>query len=45
MSAILSNCIDGDNMVTLLDNHTGEIFDIHISELYDYLLKGAKTEE
>ena len=45
MSAILSNCIDGDSMVTLLDNHTGEIFDIHISELYDYLLKGAKTEE
>lgn len=42
MSAILSNCIDGDSMVTLQDNHTGEIFDIHVSELYDYLLKGSQ---
>ena len=44
MSAILSNCIDGNSMITLQDNHTGEIFDIHISELYDYLLKGSKQD-
>lgn len=42
MSAILSNCIDGESMITLFDNHTKEIFDIHISELYDYLLKGSE---
>ena len=42
MSAILSNCIDGDSMITLLDNHTKEIFEIHISELYNYLLEGSK---
>lgn len=42
MSAILSNCIDGDSMITLLDNHTNEIFEIHISELYNYLLEGSK---
>lgn len=44
MSAILSNCIDGDSIITLLDNHTGEIFDIPISELYDYLTLGAKSD-
>ena len=42
LSAILSNCIDGNSMITLLDNHTGEIFDIHISELFDYLIKGSE---
>ena len=42
MSAILSNCVDGESMITLLDNHTGEIFEIHISELYNYLLEGSK---
>jgi hypothetical protein len=42
MSAILSNCIDGESMITLFDNHTKEIFTIHISELYDYLLEGSK---
>jgi hypothetical protein len=29
-------------MITLFDNHTKEIFTIHISELYDYLLEGSK---
>lgn len=41
-SAILSNCVDGESMITLFDNHTKEIFTIHISELYDYLLEGSK---
>lgn len=41
LSAILSNCIDGDSMVTLLDNLTGKIFQIHISKLFDYLYAGA----
>lgn len=42
LSAIMSNCIDGDSMVTLLDNHTGKIFQIHISKLFDYLYAGSK---
>lgn len=42
MSAILSNCIDPESNVTLLDNLTGKIFTIHISELYDYLKEGSK---
>lgn len=41
MSAILSNCIDGDSMVTLLDNETGKVFQIHINKLFDYLYAGA----
>ncbi len=45
MSAILSNCIDGESIVTLLDNKTKEIFEIHISELYDYLLLGSQEVE
>lgn len=44
MSAILSNCVDGESMVTLLDNKTGKIFDIHVAELYDYLREGNKDE-
>lgn len=43
LSAILSNCIDGDSMVTLLDNETGKVFQIHISKLFDYLYVGAKN--
>lgn len=46
-SAILSNCVDGMSIVTLLDNHTGKIFDIEISELYKFLESGSdiKGEE
>lgn len=44
LSAILSNCIDGDSLVTMLDNHTGKIFQIHIDKLFDYLYAGAKHD-
>lgn len=37
MTAILSNCIDGDSIVTLKDNETGEIFDVAVKDLYKYL--------
>lgn len=43
-SAILSNCVDGMSIVTLLDNHTGEIFDIEISELYKFLESGSEIK-
>lgn len=45
LSAIMSNCIDGESMVTLLDNHTGKIFQIHINRLFDYLYAGSNQEE
>jgi len=44
LSAILSNCIDGDSLVTMLDNHTGKIFQIHVDKLFDYLYAGAKHD-
>lgn len=43
-SAILSNCIDGMSLVTLYDNHTKEIFDIEIDELYKFLRSGISEE-
>lgn len=36
-TAILSNCIDGDSIVTLKDNYTGDVFDVAIKDLYKYL--------
>ena len=42
MSAILSNCVDGESMITLLDNVTGKIFEIEIEKLFDYLLAGSE---
>ena len=43
-SAILSNCIDGMSLITLYDNHTKEIFDIEIDELYKFLRSGISEE-